>query len=289
MADLFQTRDRDRWRRLTKRTDSSASTSNSNLAANQYGANSPSSPSQPFTSHGRSSSSSSFSIDRRTSAQSQEHNPYFFRPSSGSKSQSRGNEASTSGTPTSHLPLPAAVGRLSLNFERDAEVVNSSASSTVGGAPSLLSYPSSSTTSTLITSPVISPSLPTSQPTSFLHKTSGSLSESRSTNLSLQLPTNGEKLPYDERLLSPKLRVSHSIAALAGATKMDRIAHEGSGNKKSSSFFSGFLSNVKSGSRRPTISTPSNPLHVTHVAIDASTGALTVSVVKLARSSHVVH
>ncbi len=99
---------------------------------------------------------------------------------------------------------------------------------------------------------------------------------------------------FDERLLSPKLRASQSFAALDTATKMERISpprsekndqqvsprqrysDEARSDGKKKSMFANLLNGVKSGPRRPTISTPSNPMHVTHVGIDNETGKFTV-------------
>jgi p21-activated kinase 1 len=95
---------------------------------------------------------------------------------------------------------------------------------------------------------------------------------------------------------SPKLRQSSSFTALA-RTKMDtppgtksprsntnrysdetgeasKKRHSGGGKKKGT--FSSFMSNLVSSPRRPTISTPTNPMHVTHVSIDNETGEFTV-------------
>jgi p21-activated kinase 1 len=99
---------------------------------------------------------------------------------------------------------------------------------------------------------------------------------------------------FDERLLSPKLRASQSFAALSAAIKMERISpprgeksdqvsprqrysDEARPDGKKKSMFANLLNGVKSSPRRPTISTPSNPMHVTHVGIDNETGKFTVS------------
>jgi p21-activated kinase 1 len=90
----------------------------------------------------------------------------------------------------------------------------------------------------------------------------------------------------------PRLRQSASFQQLA--RKMDtppsgtksprnRYSDEGDGakNRKSDSgkkkgTFSTFVSNMLGSPRRPTISTPTNPMHVTHVSIDNETGEYTV-------------
>lgn len=92
---------------------------------------------------------------------------------------------------------------------------------------------------------------------------------------------------------NPTLRQSASFTALA--RKMDtppsgsksprsnrysdegdaaKKRHSGGGKKKGT--FSSFMSNLVSSPRRPTISTPTNPMHVTHVSIDNETGEFTV-------------
>lgn len=91
----------------------------------------------------------------------------------------------------------------------------------------------------------------------------------------------------------PKLRQSASFTALArkmdtppSGTKSPRSnrysdegdaakkRHSGGGKKKGT--FSNFMSSLVSSPRRPTISTPTNPMHVTHVSIDNETGEFTV-------------
>lgn len=96
----------------------------------------------------------------------------------------------------------------------------------------------------------------------------------------------------DPRLLSPKLRQSQSSTALG--RKMERITppRSDSGMKsprqrwsdeakpetgKKKGIFSSMMNGVLGSPRRPTISTPTNPMHVTHVSIDNETGQYTVS------------
>lgn len=102
---------------------------------------------------------------------------------------------------------------------------------------------------------------------------------------------------------SPRLRQSASFTALArkidnikmdtitpprsdGGTKSprQRYSDEGdttqkkrnSGGGKKKSAFSTFVQGLVGSPRRPTISTPTNPMHVTHVSIDHDTGEFTV-------------
>ncbi|MBE7180724.1 MAG: hypothetical protein INR71_05875, partial [Terriglobus roseus] len=98
----------------------------------------------------------------------------------------------------------------------------------------------------------------------------------------------------DPRLASPKLQHAKSVAAIG--RKMERItpprtdavasgarspqqrySDEGSSKSDSSGgkkkgLFSSLINGMSSSPRRPTISTPSNPMHVTHVSIDNETG-----------------
>jgi p21-activated kinase 1 len=92
---------------------------------------------------------------------------------------------------------------------------------------------------------------------------------------------------------APTLRQSASFTALARkmetppsgtkSPRSNRYSDEGDGAKKRLSgggkkkgAFSSFMSNLVSSPRRPTISTPTNPMHVTHVSIDNETGEYTV-------------
>jgi p21-activated kinase 1 len=54
------------------------------------------------------------------------------------------------------------------------------------------------------------------------------------------------------------------------------------GGKKKGTF-SNFMSSMLGSPRRPTISTPTNPMHVTHVSIDNQTGEFTVRALPSAR------
>jgi p21-activated kinase 1 len=105
--------------------------------------------------------------------------------------------------------------------------------------------------------------------------------------------TYGNDPAQPSRFKAPTLRQSASFTALA--RKMDtppsgtksprsnRYSDEGdaakkrlSGGGKKKGTFSSFMSNLVSSPRRPTISTPTNPMHVTHVSIDNETGEFTV-------------
>lgn len=100
----------------------------------------------------------------------------------------------------------------------------------------------------------------------------------------------------DPRFISPKLRQSASFAALGhkmetvtpprseGGTKSPRQRYSDEGdagkNRKSDGSkkkggFSSFMNSMLGSPRRPTISTPTNPMHVTHVSIDNETGEYT--------------
>ncbi|KAF2804722.1 Pkinase-domain-containing protein [Mytilinidion resinicola] len=100
----------------------------------------------------------------------------------------------------------------------------------------------------------------------------------------------------DPRFISPKLRQSASFQALGrvmetitpprsdGGTKSPRQRYSDEGdtakNRKSDGGkkkggFSSFMNSMLGSPRRPTISTPTNPMHVTHVSIDNETGEYT--------------
>jgi len=106
-------------------------------------------------------------------------------------------------------------------------------------------------------------------------------------------PQHSYTADQPSKFRSPTLRQSASFTALA--RKMDtppsgtksprsnRYSDEGdaakkrnSGGGKKKGTFSSFMSNLVSSPRRPTISTPTNPMHVTHVSIDNETGEFTV-------------
>lgn len=90
---------------------------------------------------------------------------------------------------------------------------------------------------------------------------------------------------------SPRLRQSTSFQQLTrkmetppsgNKSPRNRYSDEADGprnrrldNKKKGTF-STFMSNMLGSPRRPTISTPTNPMHVTHVSIDNQTGEFTV-------------
>lgn len=56
-------------------------------------------------------------------------------------------------------------------------------------------------------------------------------------------------------------------------------AREGHKQKKKSGGFSNFMNNLVGQPRRPNISAPENPVHVTHVGYDSNTGEFTVSTI----------
>ncbi|KAF2136270.1 uncharacterized protein K452DRAFT_138269 [Aplosporella prunicola CBS 121167] len=99
----------------------------------------------------------------------------------------------------------------------------------------------------------------------------------------------------DARLFTPRLRQSASFGALGRkmetittpSAASDRDNKRFSGEvkpsklsrpdtlKKTKTGFTNFVSGLVGSPRRPTISTPTNPLHVTHVSIDNDTGEFT--------------
>ena len=261
-----QSRERER-RRLTKRITSS---STSNI--------SPVSPASPFS--GRNSSFS----DHRNSGLSSDALPYAgvyqHRPSNsrhqivaGAASSSSGALAYTAGRQSAAEP-DALLGRPfdGQNLLREINYSYTSAQDAFYRV-----NPTSAAVGATSTSP--RPDVNQSQPV-------------------FKPPFLTHAKTLDERLLSPKLRTSQSLAALSGAVKMERITpprnntNNGSGSgyvsprqrysdeakpDKKKNVFASFLNGVKSSPRRPTISTPSNPMHVTHVGIDNETGQYTVS------------
>ncbi|KAF9636401.1 PAK-box/P21-Rho-binding protein [Lasiodiplodia theobromae] len=98
----------------------------------------------------------------------------------------------------------------------------------------------------------------------------------------------------DARLFTPRLRQSASFAALgrkmealnparsddnhhkrfSGEVKPSKLTRPDT-LKKTKTGFTNFVSGLVGSPRRPTISTPTNPLHVTHVSIDNDTGEFT--------------
>ncbi|KAJ4317938.1 signal transducing kinase of the PAK, partial [Neodidymelliopsis sp. IMI 364377] len=105
-------------------------------------------------------------------------------------------------------------------------------------------------------------------------------------------PVHAQTADHPSRFRPPRLRQSTSFQQLA--RKMDtppsgtksprnRYSDEADGPKttrrsdaaKKKGTFSTFMSSMLGSPRRPTISTPTNPMHVTHVSIDNETGEFT--------------
>lgn len=91
-------------------------------------------------------------------------------------------------------------------------------------------------------------------------------------------------------IANPNVRLSTSLAATgrrmeditnANGTRSPRQRYSDEGKEakstKKKSGFSGILSSLVGTPRKPTISAPENPVHVTHVGYDADTGEFTVS------------
>lgn len=105
------------------------------------------------------------------------------------------------------------------------------------------------------------------------------------------------KSPTESRLASPALRTSTSFSAMDSSLNEKglgpRVTTDGpSGNPKrysddgrdfkptvlrKKSGFSGFMNSLVGSPKKPVISAPENPVHVTHVGYDSSTGQFTVS------------
>jgi p21-activated kinase 1 len=71
-------------------------------------------------------------------------------------------------------------------------------------------------------------------------------------------------------------RYSDGGGGPASAPTSDTAKKRLSGGAKKKGTFSTFMSSMLGSPRRPTISTPTNPMHVTHVSIDNQTGEYTV-------------
>ncbi|KKY14199.1 putative serine threonine-protein kinase ste20 [Diplodia seriata] len=116
----------------------------------------------------------------------------------------------------------------------------------------------------------------------------------RASNSPARPPPPQHSQTADARLFTPRLRQSASFAALGrkmetlNPAKSDDNHHKRfSGEvkpskltrpdtlKKTKTGFTNFVSGLVGSPRRPTISTPTNPLHVTHVSIDNDTGEFT--------------
>lgn len=78
--------------------------------------------------------------------------------------------------------------------------------------------------------------------------------------------------PRSDGTKSPRQRYSDEPDAL---NPLGGKSRRSDGSKKKSTF-STFVNNMLGSPRRPTISTPTNPMHVTHVSIDNKTGQYTV-------------
>ena len=105
-------------------------------------------------------------------------------------------------------------------------------------------------------------------------------------------PQHSQTADQPSRFRSPKLRQSASFNTLArkmdtppSGTKSPRNRYSDDGDLakkrrsdggKKKGTFSTFMSSMLGSPRRPTISTPTNPMHVTHVSIDNETGEFTV-------------
>lgn len=104
-------------------------------------------------------------------------------------------------------------------------------------------------------------------------------------------PQHSQTADQPSRFRSPRLRQSASFNTLArkmdtppSGTKSPRNRYSDDGDTakkrrsdggKKKGTFSTFMSSMLGSPRRPTISTPTNPMHVTHVSIDNETGEFT--------------
>lgn len=113
-----------------------------------------------------------------------------------------------------------------------------------------------------------------------------------------QFPPQIVKAPTDSRLASPALRTSTSFSAMDSSlnekslggpraptdgpsVNPKRYSDDGKDLKpavlRKKSGFSGFMNSLVGSPKKPVISAPENPVHVTHVGYDSSTGQFTVS------------
>lgn len=104
------------------------------------------------------------------------------------------------------------------------------------------------------------------------------------------------KAGTDSRLVSPKLRTSTSFTAMEAAmmekaqgprptenqfANTKRYSDDGKELKavlRKKTGFSGFMNSLVGSPKKPVISAPENPVHVTHVGYDSATGQFTVSI-----------
>lgn len=128
----------------------------------------------------------------------------------------------------------------------------------------------------------------------------------RHNNQSLQQPSvstalanfSSEKQPQYQRLASPPLRATMSFNNMDSATEKEhgsriggrpvesftnskRLSDDGRDLKsavRKKMGFSGFMNSLVGSNKKPVISAPENPVHVTHVGYDSTTGQFTVSV-----------
>ncbi|KAF1855053.1 hypothetical protein Lal_00011145 [Lupinus albus] len=110
-----------------------------------------------------------------------------------------------------------------------------------------------------------------------------------------QFPPQIVKAPTDSRLASPALRTSTSFSAMDSSlnekslgpraptdgpsVNPKRYSDDGKDLKpgvlRKKSGFSGFMNSLVGSPKKPVISAPENPVHVTHVGYDSSTGQFT--------------
>ena len=106
------------------------------------------------------------------------------------------------------------------------------------------------------------------------------------------------KAPADAKIASPALRTANSFSAMDStmnekglgpraptdgpSVNPKRYSDDGKDSKpavlRKKSGFSGFMNSLVGSPKKPVISAPENPVHVTHVGYDSSTGQFTVSI-----------
>lgn len=115
---------------------------------------------------------------------------------------------------------------------------------------------------------------------------------------SRHFPPQIVKAPADAKIASPALRTANSFSAMDStmnekglgpraptdgpSVNPKRYSDDGRDSKpavlRKKSGFSGFMNSLVGSPKKPVISAPENPVHVTHVGYDSSTGQFTVSI-----------
>lgn len=100
----------------------------------------------------------------------------------------------------------------------------------------------------------------------------------QSTSYSGGESSNSDTL-VNEKSYPPRVDASSSGTNIAGKRFSDEAGKEPriAGVLRKKSGFSTFMNSLVNSPKKPTISAPENPVHVTHVGYDSNTGQFTVS------------